>query len=134
MKMLITKITFDKEIETKFGKMFRFRADYDGKIGFFLAKIMEQKTFIQGEENEFTETAHEYQGSTYYRLKSLKQYGTSNFSRQVKKEQSKYSGFAMSYAKDLVVAGMIPQDEIFVEAKNMMDWMVSQDKALEDGK
>lgn len=134
MKALITKITFDKEVETKWGTMYRFRADYDNKIGFFLAKKKDQTTFKQGEENEFTETEHEYNGTTYYRIKSLKQYGSSNFSRKLKQEQARYSGFAMAYAKDLVVAGKIEPDQMFPTAQRMMDWMVQQDKALENGK
>lgn len=132
MKAIFQSIKFKQEVETKFGLMFQFQVSYDDKIGTFLTKKREQTTFKEGAENEFTETKREYQGTVYFNLKAIQQ-GNSNFSKSMKREQSKYSGFAMSYSKDLVVAGKIQHEQIFIEAKGMMDWMVEQDKALENG-
>jgi hypothetical protein len=133
MKAIFNKIEFKKEVETKFGTMYQFQVNYGDKVGSFLSKKREQTTFVQGVENEFTETEREYNGVTYYNLKAIKQMGSNNFSRQLKKEQSKYSGFAMSYAKDLVVSGNITTEQMFPTAEKMMKWMVEQDKALENG-
>ncbi len=133
MKAVIKKITYSKEVETKFGIMHQFRVDYDDKVGSFLTKKREQTTFKEGEENEFTETPRQYNGKTYYNIKPIKQQGSSNFTRQLKKEQSKYSGFAMSYAKDLVIADKIQMKDLFPAAKKMFDWMVEQDKILQNG-
>ena len=113
--------------------MYKFTATYGDKSGSFLSKKKDQSTFQEGKENEFTETPREYNGVTYYNLKPVSKQGGSNFNRQMKKEQSKYSGFAMSYAKDLTVAGKITTEQMFATAKKMMDWMVEQDKALENG-
>lgn len=133
MKAVFLKITYGKEVTTKFGVAHQFIANYDGKVGTFLAKTKEQNTFTEGVENEFTETERQHNGVTYYNIKAVKKQGSSNFARNIKKEQSKYSGFAMSYAKDLVVAGKIEEKQMFPTAKKMMDWMVEQDKKLENG-
>ncbi len=134
MKAIFKKITFDKDVETRFGTRYRFKVKYDDKTGTFLSSKMEQDMFVEGEENEFVETENDYMGIIYYNLAPIKKHGSSNFSRKMKAEQSKYSGFAMSYSKDLVVAGKIDHKVIFEEAKKMMDWMVEQDKNLEHGK
>lgn len=133
MKAIFKSIQFDREVETKFGTSYKFRVQYDDKTASFLSKSKEQDVFKEGEENEFTETSREYQGKTYYDIKPIKKAPNSNFGRQLKKEQSKYSGFAMAYAKDLVVAGKVEKDKMFTAAKQMFDWMVEQDKAIENG-
>ena len=134
MKAIISKITFQNEWESKFGTLFQFKCEYDGKVGQFNSKKKEQTTFYEGKEAEFTETPKTHNGVTYYTIKKIQpQGGHSNFARSMKREQSKYSGFAMSYAKDLVVAGKIEEKQIFSAAKKMMDWMVEQDKNLENG-
>lgn len=134
MKALITKVEYVAPIETKYGTKHKFYIHYDGKKADYLANKESQNHFIANQEAEFIETSREYNGSTYYNVKApAKTGGNSNFSRQLKKEQSKYSGFAMSYAKDLVVAGKIQESQMFAAAKKMMDWMVEQDKALENG-
>ncbi len=132
MKATIDSIVFDKKVSTKYGEMCRFIVNYNGKKGTFLAKEREQSKFKAGAENEFTETERKYDGIVYYNIAAIKS-GGSNYSRNVKKEQSKYSGFAMSYSKDLVVAGKIEYEQLYIEAKGMLDWMVEQDKLLANG-
>lgn len=131
MKAIIKEIEFKREVNTKFGLMYQFNVKYDNKIGTFLAKKKNQTTFKENEENEFTEQKMEYQGVTYYKLKKVSNYGGSQFTRNVKREQSKYSGFAMSYAKDLAVCGMAKsKTEMFEMAEEMLEWMLSKDKVI----
>lgn len=130
MKALINSVNFDKEVETKFGLMYKFDVKYGNKIASFLSKTKDQKLFIANKEAEFTETPRDYNGKTYYNIKAV-QTGNSNFGRQLKREQSKYSGFAMSYAKDLVIADKIPLDNISTYTKKMFKLMVDLDKTLE---
>ena len=49
----------------------------------------------------------------------------------MKKEQSKYSGFAVAYAKDLVVAGKLDREELGDYAWILFDLMVEMDKTIE---
>ena len=138
MKAIFKEIKLSKPIETKYGLRYQFHVKYDveGKerIGSFLSDKELQEDFNEGEENELTETAREYNGKTYYNIAKIKMQGYSNFSRKMKNEQSRYSGFAMSYAKDLVVAGKIPFDDLYSECDKMHDHMIKLDKQLEHGK
>ena len=85
---------------------------------------------------EFTEEEKGYtdnhgKPATFWVIKPVTQNRQSNFGKALKKEQSRYSGFAMAYAKDLVVAGKITLEQMYAEAQCMMDWMVETDKKLE---
>jgi len=134
MKAVINKIEYRKEVETKFGKMYQFRVDYDGKIGTFLSKTNPQTTFKEGVENEFIEEEREYNGTTYYNIKAVRKPKNSPYAKKLHVEQAKYSGFAMAYAKDLRVAGkLVGENAMYEEAKKMFDWMVEQDKTLSNG-
>ena len=131
MKAKITKVEFDQELQTKFGMMFKHKVWYDGKCADYLSKTKDQKKFITGQEAEFTETPREYNGTTYYNIKPVNPSGNSNFGRALKREQSKYSGFAMSYAKDLVVADKIKLSDMTAYTTKMFNLMVELDKTLE---
>ena len=133
MKALIEAINYLETFDSRFGTKHKFEVVYDGKVATFLSNEKEQKIFKEGVENEFDETQVLMENVTVFNIKPPGKKGKSNFSKQLKREQSKYSGFAMSYAKDLVVAGMIKPKDIFTEAMKMMNWMVEQDKALENG-
>ncbi len=140
MKARFDMIKLMKPIDTKKGLRYQFSVDYvddqgNPKKGTFLSEEEDQKIFKPGEVNEFTEYKKEFNGKTYYNLYPPKKGGASNFSRQLKQEQAKYSGFAMSYAKDLRVAGHISDKfEMYKEAEEMFQWMVKKDKELKDGK
>ena len=138
MKAIFKKVVFSKAVETKYGLKYSFNVKYDvdgvERIGSFLSDKEEQDIFTEGQENEFNEVPREYNGKTYYNIKAIKKTGNSGFNKQLKKEQSKYSGFAMSYAKDLTVSGKIPLSDMYSEADKMMKWMVQKDKELENGK
>jgi len=132
MKALITEINFNKEIETKFGLMYQYYVNYNNKVGTFLCKQKDKYTFKVGEENEFIETEKEYNGKLFYNIKAIRDNpGGSNYSRAVKKEQSKYSGFAVSYVKDLIIAGEIKIADWEKASKKIFDFMVNLDKENE---
>lgn len=133
MRITPTKIEYKGTIDTKFGQMHKHCIHYTNIKADYLCKQKEQTVFEVGKEVEVNQTSRDYNGSTYYNVKPIKTQGTSNFSRQLKKEQSKYSGFAMSYAKDLVTSGMIDHGLMFDEAERMFKWMVTKDKELENG-
>lgn len=138
MKAIFKTIVLAKPVETKHGLRYKFDVKYDveGKerIASFLSDKDEQDLFVEGNENEFTETTREYNGRTYYNIAPIKKNGSSNFARKMKNEQSRYSGFAMSYAKDLVVAGKIPISDLYSECDKMHDHMINLDKQLQHGK
>ena len=131
MKAKIESVKFNKEYESKFGTLYGFTVKYNGKTAFYSAKKKEQNKFVAGQEAEFTEETRNGTNGPYTVIKPIYNQGQSNFGKALKREQSKYSGFAMSYAKDLVVAGAITYEQMFVEAQMMMDWMVEQDKQLQ---
>ena len=70
-----------------------------------------------------TEVEYEtYKQGNYPKIKF--QYGGGGAGFQGKKGEPKSnSAFAMSYAKDLVVAGSIPLDQLSTYAEKMLTWM-----------
>lgn len=130
MKAIIKTVKWNKEVETKFGIMQSFYVTYNDRSASFMCKNKENPPFEEGKEYEFNETEREYQGKTYYNIKPLQE-NKGGFNRAVKREQSKYSGFAMSYAKDLVISGKIELKDISLYTEKMFDLMVKLDKTLE---
>ena len=131
MKAKIDKVEFNKNVQTKGGEMYSFRITYNNKIGSYLSKNKEQNYFIEGEEVEFTEEEKIWNGQVYYDLKPIRQNKQSNYSRAVKKEQSRYSGFAVSYVKDLIIAGKIEVKDWEKASEKIFNFMVNLDKTLE---
>lgn len=140
MKAIITKVTFDKEVKTQFGLMFQMRAFYNDKQATFLSKSKEKTPYKIGEENEFNEIPREYNGNTYYNIKPIKQQfqKNSNYGKNLKREQSRYSGFAVSYVKDLIMRGVLiheTPEEMMEEWKRLstdiFNHMVELDKSME---
>ena len=130
MKAKITNVRFVKEFEGKYGLAFVFGVSYDGKEAQYISKSKDQTKFVKGQEAEFTETVKDYRGEEQITIKPI-QTNTGNFGRAVKKEQSRYSGFAMSYAKDLCVADKIKITELRLYTTTMFNLMVELDKTLE---
>lgn len=131
MKALIKKVVYKKEYTTKFGQLHLFEVYYNNKKGYYSSKRKDQNYFITNKECDFIEEMQKGANGEYLKIKQIpKEGGYSNFGKAVKREQSKYSGFAMSYAKDLVVAEKITYEKMFFEAQLMLDWMVEQDKKL----
>lgn len=131
MKAVITATRFIKQYESRYGDMFLHSVSYDGKEALYSSKSEDQNKFVPGEEVEFTETLKtNKRGEEYITIKPIVQ-GTGNFSKSMKREQSKYSGFAMAYAKDLVVADKITLDKMYQYTESMFFKMVDLDKTLE---
>jgi len=136
MKTTIQEVIFKKEIDGKFGKLYSFNVKYDDKVAVYRSKYKDQKKFIPGEEAEFTEETQTYtdkQGNLqeYLVIKPVLQQRQSNYGKELKKEQSRYSGFAVSYAKDLVVAGRLNKEELSEYATVLFELMVALDKSIE---
>jgi len=136
MKALITEVIFKKEFETKYGKQYSFNVKYDNEVAVYRSKYRDQKKFISGQEAEFTEETQTYTDQkgviqTYKVIKPIMQNRQSNFGKALNKEKSRYSGFAVSYAKDLLVAGRITKDELADQAWILFELMVEMDKTLE---
>ncbi len=135
MKRKIISATFKKEYETKFGTLYGheivFEEDGEKKSGFYSSKKKDQNKFIAGQESEFEIEIQMKNNKPWNKIKPIQQNnGFSNSGRSMQREQNKYSGFAMAYAKDLVVSGHIKPEQMFATAKRMIDWMVEQDKVL----
>lgn len=136
MKELITEVKFNKERQTQFGTLYQFAVKYDGKVGYYSSKDKDQKKFIPGVEAEFTEEEKTYTDKggniqTFLVIKPINPNKQSNFGKALKKEQTRYSGFAVSYAKDLVVAGRLQREELSDYAWILFELMVAMDKSLE---
>ena len=143
MKAFISKVTFLEEKPARFGggMEYSYRIEYDDKSAYYSSKKADQTYFVEGVETEFTEEERESKkGNKYYIVKPIYESrgGNSNFSKQLKREQSKYSGFAVSYVKDLFVGGILiveSKQELIDTwkdiSKEMIDFMVEQDKRIE---
>jgi hypothetical protein len=131
MKALITEVKFQKEYDTKFGKNYSFKISYDGRSGYYSSKYKDQTKFVAGQEAEFTEETKTGSNGTYIVVKPPVKNGQSNFGKALNKEKSRYSGFAVSYAKDMAVAGRIQVTELADYAWILFDLMVEMDKTLE---
>ena len=131
MKAKITNIKYIKDYETKFGIMYSFLVEYDGKKAYYSCKKREQDKFKIGEEAEFVEEEKEGKNGKYLVIKPVQNNSYSPYNKAVKKEQSRYSGFAVSYAKDLCIAGKIEFKDISQYSTVLFNLMVSLDKTLE---
>jgi len=136
MKAIIQEVVFSKEYTTQFGQMYSFKVKYDDRIAYYSSKYKDQKKFIAGQEAEFTEESKistDKQGNQheYIVIKPINPNKQSNFGKALKKEQTRYSGFAVSYSKDLVVAGKIELTDLASHAWTLFELMVSMDKSLE---
>jgi len=131
MKELITNVEFVKEFDSKFGKLYSFKVTYAGRSAYYSSKSKEQTKFVAGQEAEFTEETKTGKNGTYLVIKPPMKNNQSNFGKALTREKSKYSGFAVSYAKDLLVAGRINKDELADQAWILFELMVEMDKTLE---
>ncbi|MCK5605316.1 hypothetical protein KAR91_25715 [Candidatus Pacearchaeota archaeon] len=133
MKAKIISVEFKKEYTTKFGVLYLHKITYgEGDSGFYSSKKKEQTKFVVGQETEFDiEKQMGQNNKSWDKIKPIMaNQGFSNQGRAQQREQNKYSGFAMAYAKDLVVSGKIEIEQMYAEAQCMIDWMVLKDKEL----
>ena len=136
MKAIITVVEFTKEFESKFGTMYNFAISYGDQKAFYTSKTKDQKLFEVGKEAEFIEEDKSFvdkkTGETKY-FKTIKAMGInkqSNYGKALQREQSKYSGFAVSYVKDLIVSGRVDIKDWHAKSKEVFDWMVEMDKSI----
>lgn len=138
MKAVINEVKFLREYQSKFGgTMYVFSVRYGDTIASYTSTSKNQTKFVAGQEAEFVEepkTGTDKHGNPYEftAIKPMTSVKQSNFGRAIKKEQSRYSGFAMAYAKDLVVAGKIDLNGMLRYAEDMFHFMVKLDKTLEE--
>ena len=138
MKAEIIKTSYIKERETKFGimhlhKIIFINEDLQQIEALYNSKKKEQTYFIEGKEAEFTCEIIKGKDNKkdFYVVKPIGSNYQSSGGRAIKKEQSRYSGFAVSYVKDLIVAEKIPIEDWKKESKVIFDFMVSLDKSLD---
>lgn len=132
MKAIITNVTFAKEFESKFGPLFSFKVEYDGKSAYYSSKKKEQDKFVKGKECEFTEEKRTGKNGEYFIVKPVgKNPYNSNFGKALQREQSKYSGFAVSYVKDLIISGHIDIKQWKSASKDIFNFMVDLDKSIQ---
>lgn len=132
MKAKIKKVTFLKEKDTRYGIMYDFKVDYNDTSALYCTKNKEQTKFIKGQEAEFTEeTRKTDNGATYTVIKPPYVDNSSNFGRQLKREQSKYSGFAVSYVKDLILSGKVSIADWKVMSRDICLFMKELDEEME---
>ena len=132
MKAIINDVKFLKESESKYGLLYNFRIFYDDKQAYYSCKKREQDKFIIGQEAEFTEEEKEGSNGAYLVIKPIQKVwaGKSGFVKEIKKEQSKYSGFAVSYVKDLIIAGKIDIKNWEPASEKIFNFMVKLDKSI----
>ena len=133
MKTTITGVEYLKEFKAQHGVLHQFKIIYDGKSALYSSKKKDQTKFVKGQEAEFTEEKRtSKKGNEYLVIKPVYQNKAfSNYGKQLKKEQSRYSGFAVSYAKDLVVSGHLQRTEMLEFSSVLFNHMVELDKSLE---
>lgn len=133
MNTKINKVTFKKEYTTDFGTMYLFEVEYEGKKALYSSKNKEQKNFVEGQTIEFEEEEKMGKNGKYLSVKLPKKaWGNTNYARAVKKEQSKYSGFAVSYCKDMIIAGKIELKDWESASEKIFKLMVKLDKSIEN--
>jgi hypothetical protein len=136
MKAIVTKVIAKGPSEGKFGTKYDFtigykEADGSDRMGYYSSKKAEQNTFIEGKECEFTEEERtSKQGNVYYIVKPMYAQPKSGYGQNVKREQARYSGFAVSYVKDMIVAGHVPPADWHDKSKEVFSWMVAMDKEV----
>jgi len=136
MKALIDNAEYQKSYETRHGILHKWKITYYGEneklmYGYYSSKSNPQTKFVAGQESEFTTEIRQTPIGDETVIKPVQAQQFSNYARKVKQEQSRYSGFAMSYAKDLVIADKVQIKDILPIAKKMFDFMVELDKSLE---
>ena len=127
MKAIIESVTLQKE----FGTLYLFKIGYDGKTAYYNSKDKEQKKFIKGKEAEFTEEMQRTEKGEFLKIRPVSAGGYSGYNKSIKKEQSRYSGFAVSYVKDLIIAEKIDIKDWEKASEKIFKFMVKLDKSLE---
>lgn len=133
MKAVITKVTFNEDRDSRYGgKEYSFTIEYDNKKAYHTSKDFEQSLFVEGVESEFREEQRESKaGNKYLVVKAPGKSDNSNYGRQLKREQSRYTTMGTSYCKDLIISGHLDINEWQNASKKIVLFMYNLDKELE---
>lgn len=136
-KYKVTEAKFSREFQMHGSTMYSHGIKIEGSDEWheYVSKKKDQTKFVVGKEVDANITSVQRGSNTYKKIKPVYNGGGGNsqFNKAVSREQSKYSGFAMSYAKDLVVSGHIEPKQMFATAETMFSWMVKKDAELKNG-
>jgi hypothetical protein len=130
MKALIKNVEFNKEFETKFGTLYSFKVWYNDKWAYYSSKKKDQTNFVKGKETEFEEQLQKTEKGEFWKI-TLPKKSFGGYNKAIKKEQSRYSGFAVSYVKDLIIADKINIKDLEKASEKVFNLMVKLDKTLE---
>ena len=132
MKAKIDKVTPLGPFEGKYGTLYGYKVQYGDRTAFYNSKSENQTKFVEGQQAEFEEIPMTGKKGPYIKIKpSNPNAPRSRFGKRAQVEQARYSGFAVSYAKDLAVAGLIPVEEIRELSTVLFEHMVNLDKTLQ---
>lgn len=135
MQATIKSVKFIKEYESKYGILFLHEVKYDEKTAYYSSKKKEQTTFKVGEVANFNEEARQdKKGKEILIIRPDRGQKFSGYARELRREQSRYSGFAVSYCKDLIIADKLKIEDWEKASKKIFDFMVALDKSLQDDK
>ena len=131
MTAVIQEVKFIDSFESRYGTLYSFKVTYEGREAYYNSKSRDQTKFVADQEVEFTEETKTGKKGDYLVVKPINPNKQSNYGKALKKEQTRYSGFAVSYAKDLVVAGRLPFDDLTAYSAVLFEHMVKLDKSID---
>ena len=99
--------------------------------GTYFCPKKDQTDLVPNKEAEFTVEKVEKGGNTYYNIKLPKKGRDSNYGRNLKKEQSRYTTMGASYVKDLIIAGKIDIKDWKRATDDIVKFMFELDKEIE---
>ena len=135
MKALIIAANYIKDQPTQYGLKFKYEIKWvegdQTKSGSYLSNNKDQTEFTPNQEAEFDIIEKEYNGITYLNVKPIKKRKDSNYARNLKKEQSRYTTMGASYVKDLIIAGKIDIKDWKRATDDIVKFMFELDKEIE---
>lgn len=132
MNHTITRVSAKDVKDGKFGKEYSYLIEYDGREAYYTSYKKENTHFVAGKECEFTEEKRTSKsGNEYAIVKAPNNSYQSSYGKNMKKEQAKYSGFAVSYVKDLIISKDIPLAQWEAASEKIFRHMVALDKSIE---
>lgn len=117
MKAIIQNVEFKGEFDSQYGKLYGFLISYDGKTAYYNSKSQDQTKFTKGQEAEFEESHKtDKNGNPFITIKPIQ----TQFNPNSKKGVS-IAGFAVSYAKDLIIAGKSELNELEILSERIFN-------------
>ena len=122
-KAKVSLAQFKSDYEGKYGMMYYHTIEFDnGDKGQYCSKSKEQNKFVVDKEADYTIEKTEKNGYTNY---TIKPYTENTFQGGGGKKQSNNASFALSYSKDLVIAGKVSIEQILETANKLNNWLNS---------